>query len=210
MVPGTLSESAQAALAVLGTSEIIRKCYLAGGSALALQLGHRMSYDFDFFTREKLQAQAIATHLADLGAFTTTLLEPPHTVMGEFDGVKFSLFRYDYPLIGKTVVFGGVTLASIEDIAAMKLSAIGGRATKRDYIDIYVISRQIPLDSQFELFEKKFGVLGNNRYITIKALGYFDDAEGDDIPRILDTSVTWEKVKDFLAHESMRLAKIAF
>ncbi len=210
MVPGTLSESAQAALAVLGTSEIIGKCYLAGGSALSLQLGHRKSYDFDFFTREKLQAQAIATHLADLGDFSTTLLEPPHTVMGEFNGVKFSLFRYDYPLIGQTVAFGGVTLASIEDIAAMKLTAIGGRATKRDYIDIYTISQQIPLDRQLDLYEKKFGDLGNNRYVIIKALGFFDDAEGDDIPRILDTSITWEKVKVFLSHESMRLAKIAF
>lgn len=206
MHAGTLSESASAALAVLGKSKILATCYLAGGSALALHLGHRKSFDFDFYTRSNFSAENVAVELSQIGKFETTLLEPPHTLMGLFNGVKFSLFLYDYPLIGKTVEYNGVAIAGLEDIAAMKLSAIAGRATKRDYMDVYVISKSSSLEQQLEWFDKKFGKLGNNLYVTIKALGYFDDAEDDDMP-IMITQTSWEEVKKFLSSESQRLAR---
>lgn len=202
----TLSESAQAALAELGKSKILSKCYLAGGSALALRLGHRKSFDFDFYTRSNFSAENVAVELSKIGKFETTLLEPPYTLLGIFNGVKFSLFLYDYPLIGVTANYQTVRVAGLEDIAAMKLSAIAGRATKRDYIDIYVISISTSLEQQLEWYHKKFGKLGNNLYVTIKALGYFDDAEDDDMP-IMITKISWEEVKKFLSSESQRLAR---
>ncbi len=206
MHAGTLSESAQTALAVLGKSRILSKCYLAGGSALALRLGHRKSFDFDFYTRSNFSAENIAVELSKIGKFETSLLEPPHTLLGIFNGVKFSLFLYDYPLIGETTNYQTVTVAGLEDIAAMKLSAISGRATKRDYVDIFVVSKSASLEQQLEWYHKKFGDLGNNPYVTIKALGYFEDAEDDDMPLMI-AKISWEEVKKFLSLESQRLAR---
>lgn len=206
MFAGTLSVDAQNALVILGKSGILANSYLAGGSALALQLGHRKSYDFDFFTREKIRAEDIPPQLSRLGDFTTTLLEPPHTILGVFQGVKFSLFRYDYPMLKPYLQFQQVSMASMEDIAAMKLSAITGRATKRDYIDLYFISRKYSVEQQLKWYEKKFGELGNNLYVIIKALGFFEDAENDDVPQMIK-KVGWAEVKEFFAAESMRLAK---
>lgn len=205
MHAGTLSKSAQAALAVLGSSGILKKAYLAGGSALALQLGHRRSYDFDFYTRDKILAEQVVAELAELGDFKTTLLEPPHTILGLFNGVKFSLFRYDYPLIGQTEKLRDIEIASVLDIAAMKLSAITGRATKRDYVDLYFITKKHQFDTILTWYDKKFGNLGNNIYSIIKAIGYFDDAETDKMPIML-SPVSWSEVKAFFASESIRLA----
>jgi len=202
----TLSDNAQNALARLGKSEILKDCYLAGGSALALHLGHRKSFDFDFYTRKKLLVDEIAAELHRIGDFTTTLLEPPHTLLGDFQNVKFSLFRYDYPLIKSLIRFKNISLASKEDIGAMKLSAITGRATKRDYIDLYFLSRLYPLDKLLDFYIKKYGDLGNNIYSIIKALGFFEDAETDQMPRMIK-EVSWEKVKEYFRDQTRLLAK---
>ncbi len=181
MHAGTLSLHAQKVLAQLGNSGVITKMYLAGGTALALQLGHRVSHDFDFYVKGNVLAENIARDLGRAGAFTEELLEP-------------------------CAYYKRVALASVKDIAAMKLTAICGRATKRDYADVYVLAKRYGLDDMLVWYDRKYGVLGNNVYTIIKALGYFDDAESDDMPKML-TPVTWEHVKAFLLSESMRLAK---
>lgn len=206
MHAGAVSLHAQKVLARLGASGVLTDAYMVGGTALALQLGHRKSYDFDFCTNKGLLSRDVAASLARVGRFTIDILQPPHTLIGEFETVKFSLFAYDYPLLDPFLNFSGVNLASLRDIAAMKLTAICGRAKKRDYMDIYAISQQHAFEEQFQWYDKKFGALGNNVYAIIKALGYFDDAEGDDMPEML-MPITWDEVKTFLLSESMRLAK---
>ncbi|HCM82312.1 MAG: hypothetical protein UW37_C0034G0005 [Candidatus Gottesmanbacteria bacterium GW2011_GWA2_44_17] len=206
MHAGTLLQSSQAALAVLGKSHILDTSYLAGGSALALHLGHRKSFDFDFYYPGALFAEDIIKQLAGIGTFKVTLLEPPHTVLGIFNNIKFSIFRYTYPMIGEFTLYQNIRVASVADIAAMKLTAITGRATKRDYVDLYVISQKYRFEELFDFYEKKFGNLGNNRYAIIRAMGYFDDAESDEMPKMIH-SFSWEEVKTFLSDESIRLAK---
>lgn len=206
MHAGTLPVNAQNALAKLGQSEIFTSCYLAGGSALALHLGHRKSVDLDFYTQKSILAKDIPVQLTKLGKFSVTLLEPPHTILGEFEGIKLSLFRYNYPLIGKFSIFKSIKVASVEDIAAMKLSAISGRATKRDYIDLYFITQKFTVETMIDLYVKKFGDTGNNLYVIIKALGFFEDAKEDNMPAMIKP-VKWAEVQDFFAKESLRLAK---
>lgn len=201
-----ISLHAKNVLARLGESEILRDAYLVGGTALALQFGHRYSYDFDFCTNKRLIAPEVADNLAKIGRFIVDTLEPPHTLIGEFEDVKFSLFAYNYPLLDPFLLFEGINLASVRDIAAMKLTAICGRAKKRDYVDLYFIAKQYAFEEQFSWYDKKFGHLGNNAYSIIKALGYFDDAEPDKMPEML-IPVTWEQVKSFLLAESLRLGK---
>ncbi|OGG21172.1 hypothetical protein A3B48_03300 [Candidatus Gottesmanbacteria bacterium RIFCSPLOWO2_01_FULL_40_10] len=117
-------------MAKLGKSNIFTESYLAGGSALALHLGHRISVDLDFYTRKNVSVEDIPFQINRFGKFSVTILEPPHTVAGEFESIKLSLFRYDYPMIGKFSIFKNVKIASIEDIAAMS-SGIRGQMITR-------------------------------------------------------------------------------
>lgn len=206
MHAGTLSQHAQDALGILGQSGILAKSYLAGGTALALHLGHRMSQDFDFYTSAAYSIETIAADLVKLGKFKPTDIFPPHTLLGTFQDVKFSIFRYDYPLIDQSEQFQQITIAGIKDIAAMKLTAICGRATKRDYIDLFVLQKQFSFETMLSWYEQKFGPLGNNLYVIIKALGFFEDAEDDSMPQML-ISISWDEVKQFFAKESLRLGK---
>ena len=206
MHAGTLPVHAQDALAKLGKSKIFSSCYLAGGSALALYLGHRISVDLDFYTRDKILAGDIPPYLAKLGTFTISMLEPPHTIIGEFNRTKLSLFRYDYPMIGDFSLFNNIKIASTSDIAAMKLSAISGRATKRDYVDLYFLAMIYKTDEMIDFYIKKFGKLSNNIYVIVKALGFFQDAEDDVMPKMIE-KVSWQEVKDFFAKETIRLAR---
>lgn len=206
MHAGTLAESAKAALAVLGKTDVLRAAYLVGGSSLALHLGHRKSLDLDFCTAENLQAEYVAMQLAKAGNFHTTLVQPPHTLLGEFNSVKFSLFRYNYPMLFPLKKYLNVSIASVADIAAMKLTAICSRATRRDYVDLCVIAQTHSFGTMLGWYEKKFGPLGNNRFVIVRALKYFADAEESTMPEML-IALTWEEVKAFLSKESDRLAK---
>lgn len=206
MHAGTLSLHAQNVLAQLGDSGVVSQMYLVGGTGLALQLGHRKSQDFDFCVKGNVLAENIARDLGGVGKFTVDLLEPPHTLLGTFEGIKLSVFRYDYEMLEPFVYYKHVALASIKDIAAMKLTALCGRATKRDYVDVYVLCQQYAFEELFSWYDKKYGVLGNNVYTLIKALGYFEDAQGDEMPEML-VPLEWEQVQSFLLAQSLRLGK---
>lgn len=206
MHAGTISLHAQKVLAQLGNTEVVSRMYLVGGTALALQLGHRTSQDFDFCVKGNVLAENIARDLRAVGKLTVDLLEPPHTLLGTFNGIKISVFRYDYEMLEPLVYYQNVALASVQDIAAMKLSAICGRATKRDYVDLYVLVKQYTLEELITWYDHKYDELSNNIYTIVKALGYFDDAEADKMPEML-IAVEWEQVKAFLLAESLRLGK---
>lgn len=206
MFRSVLSGAAQDALALLGKSDLVEKGYLAGGSALALHFGHRYSLDFDFFSQELFDPQKLSRQLQMLGNFVETLAKGI-SLIGTFQGVKFSYFQYEYSLITKTSKFLDVNIADIKDIAAMKVAAIMDRGTKRDFIDIYeMIQKGMKLEDIFKLYDQKYHTFETNKFSIFKSLGYFDDAEGGNMPQMIK-KVSWEKVKDFFAKESMRLAK---
>lgn len=206
MFRSVLSDAAQDALALLGKSKLVEKGYLAGGSALALHFGHRYSLDFDFFSQESFDPRKLSRQLQKLGNFVETLAKGI-SLIGIFQGVKFSYFQYEYSLIAKTSEFLEVSIADVKDIAAMKIAAIMDRGTKRDFIDIYeMIRKGMNLENIFKLYDQKYHTFETNEFSIIKSLGYFDDAEASDIPQMIK-EVRWEQVKDFFAKESMKLAK---
>lgn len=203
MFAGTLSDTAKTALALLGESGLVDDGYLAGRSALALQLGHRYSFDFDFFSPTPFDPKKLSKNLKSIGTFRQTVAKGI-SLIGEFEDVKFSYFQYDYPLIASPHQFLKVAVADIKDIAPMKLTAIMDRGTKRDFVDMYtLVQKGMTIEDMFAHYDRKFHFLDVNRWSLIKALSYFDDAEKDDMPRMIDTSITWEMVKSFLAAESM-------
>ncbi len=206
MFTKTLSENAQKSLALLGKDVLPPNTYLAGGSALALHFGHRISIDFDFFTDVFFSSEKLAKDLTKIGNFKLqTVLKD--TLLGTFNGIKFSIFYYQYPLLFQAVDYQGISIADSKDIAAMKIAAVMDRGTKKDFIDLYFLSKKgISLESCFEYYEKKYKALANNLYSIITSLSYFIDAENSEMPKMLE-KVDWEEIKGFFGKEAIRLGK---
>ena len=205
MFTNTLSKNAAGTLALLGKSGVMSDAYLAGGTACALQLGHRVSLDLDFFSEKEFNTGIVLEQLEKLSGFKLGQTEQ-WTILGSFPKVKFSYFYYRYPLIKKGAVFSRISLASLEDIAAMKIDTICSRGKKRDFIDLYFLVNKFSLEQILKFYEQKYGKLSNNIVHIMRSLDYFADAEIDDNPEML-FPLDWEEVKEFFRKETKRLAK---
>ncbi len=178
--------------------------YLAGGTALALQLGHRKSSDLDWFTPNFPKMQLLLQHLHKYKiAITQTA---PGTLDCLIHGVKVSFMEYTYPMIKHLIDFEGIKLAHTLDIACMKITAISSRGSKKDFIDLYKVLETISLQELFTLFEKKYKGVQYNKMHILKSLTYFEDAESDPDPDYID-SIEWENVKKVLTQKAQEFTK---
>ncbi len=200
LLPDTLR-----AIQLATTIATLKRAYLAGGTALALQLGHRLSEDLDFFTQEEFDENILSTSLIKIHSFKEDRRDW-RTILGFIGKTKFSIFYYPYKLIEKPHEFKGIHVLGKKDIAAMKLHAISDRGVKRDFIDLFFLTKEFSLDQIFNFYDKKYGSLEEKIYHFIKSLSYFDDAEPEKMPAMLKPT-EWEEVKDFFRQESIRLAK---
>lgn len=171
--------------------------YLAGGTGLALQIGHRGSVDFDFYTPRGFDPKHLFKTLkGKFPPFSLTHLAEG-TLLGVVQNVRVSFFRYAYPLLKPLRRTGFLDLASLEDIAAMKVLAIAQRGTRRDFVDLYFLLKRFELEALLVLSERKYA--GFDRYMGLRALTYFKDAEvGEDRSRgRLDLlgRISWGEVK---------------
>ncbi len=191
-----------------GIREVSGSFYLAGGTALALRLGHRKSYDFDFFTCDKFNSGFYSDMIIkDFGGTVSSLSDD--TVNGIIKNINVSFLLYPYRLIRDTEKYKNLDLASLEDIACMKCSAIMKRGTKRVFFDIYEILKIIqPLEIRSFMLEK-YKENGNSFYHLIRSLFYYDDAENDIDPVSLN-GTTWEKVKAYLTTNEKKNYKSIF
>lgn len=200
MFTETLSDNTAKALALLGKSGLLKEAYLAGGTACALQIGHRVSIDLDFFTPHTFDPKKMIASLQKVGSFELDE-QSLGTILGQLEKVKFSLFVYEYPLILETQDFNGISVASLRDIAAMKIDAISSRGIKRDFIDLYFIcQQQLPLREILDFYDRKYGGLASNLIHIQKSLVYFVDAEASHMPQMLK-EINWNHVKSFFERE---------
>lgn len=200
-----LSQSTRQNLAILAKIPDISSFYLAGGTAIALNLGHRLSFDLDFFTQKAFSGSGLARKIQEYGNFSLEqVLED--TLLGKLNGEKVSFFLYQYPLLKPRKSWKKIYIASLSDLAAMKIEAIGGRGRKRDFIDLYFISRKISIRSTLYLYDKKYKALASNLPHLIKSLGYFEDAEEDEMPQMLE-QISWEGIKEFFTKEVKKISQ---
>ncbi len=179
-----------------GPSSILENWTLAGGTGLALQLGHRISDDFDFFRTDFPDVRELHEQLGGYCQYET-LQEASHTLTVLFRGTKLSFFKANSPFIFKGVKYFSFRIADIREIALMKLLAICNRGSRKDFIDLYTILRgEIALQDYFQLLPKKYGASRINAYNILKSLTYFEDAEKEPMPRML-VPFEWEKCKAF-------------
>lgn len=176
--------------------------YLAGGTALALQLGHRTSLDFDFYTLNHFNQDSLYQKIHEgFGDTVSKTSQAEDTLFCTIGTVDCSFFTYSYKLLKRTTLLMGVAIASLKDIAAMKLVAISRRPAKRDYIDIYYLLNTFSLQELFEFSAKKYPNF--NSYYSLKALTYFEDIKDDERRQIpmSDKNFSWEKAKEKIFQE---------
>lgn len=201
----SLPEGTKQALRGLAGMEALAGFYLAGGTGLALRLGHRVSADLDFFRQDAFREQSLVDALAQRGGFSLTHREPG-TVHGNLDGIKASFFHYPYPLLEEPAAVEGIRVASVRDSACMKLDAIGQRGSKRDFVDLYVIARKAQsLDRIVDDYREKYAKLNVNVLHLLKGLTYFADADAEPMPKMLE-DLNWDDVKSFFTGETKRLS----
>lgn len=205
MFTNTLSPDTLRSIEYLGKEKIVDFAYLAGGTALALQLGHRISVDLDFFSLNQFDENEVSQNLRKTGEYTLDR-NAWQTVMGKLMDTKFSLFYYDYPLIEKTHDFQGINIASLQDIAAMKLHAIEDRGARRDFIDLYFLCQQFPITQMLNWYDQKYKVLESHQYHILRGLTYFEDALMQEMPVMLK-SVDWSKLENYFINEVKKLSK---
>lgn len=186
--------------------------YMGGGTALALQLGHRTSVDFDLYNPEKFDVQSLRKLFLKKIPETKVLNEHPNgTLQLNIGSVDVSVFYHPYPLIGQLVEFQPVKLASLEDISASKIAAIVQRARQRDFVDIYYLSQKLGFDKVLDSAFEKFPWYGDSPGIVLTSLTYFSEADKDpeaNRVKLFDTGLTWDKVKDFIKYSVSHLNRM--
>jgi hypothetical protein len=174
------------------------KAILAGGTALAFRIGHRISNDLDFFTDVLFNSEAIIKGIRKTGYSLSLISEGEGYLIVEVGEIKISIFKYDYPFLKKPVKYEGIPVAGILDIASMKVIAISQQGTKRDFIDLYFILQEIPFHKLAEHMVRRFGKERVNPVHIGKSLVYFSDAESNPEPEyIKGKEESWDKIKIF-------------
>ena len=203
MFEEVLPKKTKDSLALLGKSGLMKDAYLAGGTALALQIGHRISVDFDFFTQKQFESEIFVQQLSALPINFRLERLAWGTILGHLGETRFSLFYYNYPLLVNHVNFTGINIAGIKYLAAMKIAAISDRGTRRDFIDLYFILEKekiCSLEEALEFYGEKFKILHQNKMHILKSLMYFDEAEKVETPKMLK-NVNWKEVKKYFERE---------
>jgi hypothetical protein len=189
----------------LGESPALSAFYLAGGTAAALQLGHRYSLDLDLFTERPWSWEQIAPALSSAGNVIVDRQEAG-TFVGSVGDVRVSLFHYPYVLLEQPIPTRfGVPLASLIDIGCMKLVAISQRGSRKDFIDLYFLGREgLAVRELVRALPRKAPGVEWNPVHILRSLAYFEDAESQPDPVML-LPCDWRDVRRYCLDQSQML-----
>jgi hypothetical protein len=198
----TITPEMRQVMVTFAQSEVGGRFYLAGGTALALQLGHRRSVDLDYFTQTEDVPALIEPLNQSLKSLKPELADSSWgNLVFLATGVRIGLYGYGYDLLEPLVEAGESRLASVTDIALMKLDALLGRARRKDFHDLYAICQRQPLRGLLDLAPRKYPGVRDFEAQVVKRLVYFELAE-QDAPLPLLEAVEWQTVKDFFRQQA--------
>ena len=180
--------------------------YLVGGTALSLQIGHRISIDIDFFTRDPFDTAFLIEHLEELYEFKLQY-SASNTLKGYIGEVLLDLLRHDYPFVSEPISIDGIRMLSKRDIAAFKVNAITGNGTRaKDFVDIYFLLKEMAFSDIIDSYNKKYRQ--RNDYHAVKSLIYFDDMDLAGWPNlILEKNLNPAKLKTTLTRHCQQFLK---
>lgn len=179
-------------LKVLMQQPLLKDMRLVGGTSLALQYGHRRSVDLDFFgqTTEDVDELTDMMRECSIDMVKGNCTKRIKTYF--LNGVKVDVVNYDYKWIDDVVEEDDLRLASPKDIAAMKVNAVMGRGTKKDFIDVYFLLKHYSFDELIQFYLQKY--TDGSEYRALLSMSYFADADAQPMPYMFQ-DVDWEMVK---------------
>jgi hypothetical protein len=167
--------------------------FLVGGTALSLQLGHRISIDLDFFCLNDFNENDLLTQLEEKYGLRMDYLAK-NTLKGQIVGVKTDFIAHKYPLVRPLFVDEKVRMAGLEDIAAMKLNAIAGNGTRlKDFIDIAYLSPFFTSMQIIDAYQNKYAI--RNPVMAMKAIVYHVDIDFTEPIKMMDNKYSWKKIE---------------
>ena len=200
MHPRVLSSEAWLVIKELERHGLMQNWILAGGTGLALQVGHRYSEYLDLFLTGDFDTDPLLhalsgvgeVHVQDRGRSTL------HVLLG---GLRLSYLKNQAAFLFDPTPYRGLSIADARDIALMKLVAVGGRGSRKDFVDLYFHFTLFGgLGSILPLMRKRYSGIHYNEYHLLKSLVYFEDAESEPMPEMIK-KVLWKDVKEKMIEE---------
>ena len=191
----TIHPKALELLIEIQSREMFNGLRLVGGTALALQINHRISNDLDLFGTLKADRISVMNELNEMGK-VNILNRTENINVFTLNGIKVDIVNYPYSWLSSEIKEDRIKLADIKDIAAMKLSAITGRGTKKDFIDLHFMLKKFSLEEMLNFYEQKYH--DGSSFLVLKSLAYFDDADQDVSPKMF-TEINWDTIKETIS-----------
>ncbi len=173
-------------------NRLLKSFRLVGGTSLALQLGHRISVDIDLFGQLEGTYQELNEELKGIGKLQI-IKNSTHINIYTLNDIKVDIVDFSYPWLEPQKLIDGISLATPKDIVAMKLAAITGRGTKKDFIDLYFLLQHFSFAEMMSFYTQKYD--DGSEFMVLKSLTYFADADSDPSPKMLKP-MNWEQVKE--------------
>jgi hypothetical protein len=205
---GAITPELQHLMGFTAQQTFSNRFYLAGGTALALQLGHRKSIDLDFFSEnDEIDRQSRKEITASFSPLHAEIIESGEGFLVFLaENVRIGFLSYGYPLLSPSKLVEGIALASLIDIGLMKMDALINRGSRKDFYDLYFISNQFPLHTLLELADHKYTGFRDFPLMVVESMVLFDNADRDLHPELL-IETPWEKIKEFFINESKTLSE---
>lgn len=199
----TISSQTLELLIRLQQKTYLKGFYLVGGTALALQLGHRTSIDIDLFSDFSFDTAYVLENLsADFGF--TMFFSATNTLKGSINGVKIDILAHRYSQVSPPVILDKIAMLSSEDIIAMKLNAISVSGQRvKDFIDIYYLLKSYSVSDMIGFYKKKYALF--NEVNVLKSLVWFEDIDLSDWPVLLqDPELKWAEIMKKIRMETQK------
>ncbi len=174
---------------------------LVGGTALSLQIGHRNSIDIDLFGEQEIDQNGFIETLKNFGDVLIKT-SSKNILITEINTIKVDFVNYKYKLLDKSFEIEQIRMLSDKDIAAMKLNAIAGRGSKKDFIDLFFLLKKYSLKEMISFYNQKY--TDGSEFMVQKSLTYFDDADEQLSPKMF-YDFNWEDCKQKIVVEVLKL-----
>ena len=175
--------------------------HLVGGTSLSLQIGHRNSIDIDLFGNSEINEDLFIEKLNTFGK-VQVVQATKNILITKINDLKVDFVNYKYPLLKDVLIIDNIRMLSTADIAVMKLNAIAGRGSKKDFIDLYFLLDEFSLPKIFDFYDQKFK--DGSGFMVEKSLTYFEDADRQLEPKMFKP-FDWEACKQKIIEEVLKL-----
>ncbi len=204
----TITPEMHSVFAGFAKNKLSKEFYLAGGTALALQLGHRLSVDLDFFSATQDNIPALVEPLRyALKEFSPILSDSSWgNLVFLANNVRVGFYGYGYEMVKPLLQAEGIALASVEDIALMKLDALLSRASRKDFHDLYAICQRISLRELLALAPRKYPSIRDFEAQVARHMIAFERAEAES-PVPLIEQVEWGTAKEWFREQAKIIGK---